>query len=453
VAIDSRSSNHLGQRRTPEVHLPELDSLRGLAALGVTLTHYTPATPLTAAGVSYLYEAFSFFSIANLAVAFFFGLSAFLLTLTALRQLERGAFQVRRFYLTRVLRIVPLYALVVLATLGPIAQWVLITTSNPSLAGAVMETRAYSLRNIWVLFTFVFNLKGWMNDLLIDTGPHQFTPNRFMNELGHLWTLSVEMQMYLVFPLVLTMLIAVAKRWPERAFPYVMLACTLGITTRVLFLVTIPLPPVGTPSAALYFSSIAYLDTFLLGAGAGYLYWRSARHRVALFLFLQRPGTGWLLIGIGAVIGWWWQRFLWEEPSTIVNIVIYTILGLWVAAVLLWVTIHTGREVTAFLRAPWLRTIGTLSYGIYLWHLGMMLVVAPFDIWLLGGPHGPTGWPRLIGVPLMLLVYLVATIGLSAVTYRFVELPCNRLRTRLFVAGERPTALRDASRKTTSTRA
>src|SRR5258708_104866 len=94
--------------------LPELDGLRCLAALSVAVVHFTPVTAPANSLPMVLRNYGQQFSIANLSVAFFYGLSAFLLTYIELKRRQAGrSMNVRRFYLRRTLRIWPLYFFII----------------------------------------------------------------------------------------------------------------------------------------------------------------------------------------------------------------------------------------------------------------------------------------------------------------------------------------------------
>src|SRR6185503_4907207 len=89
--------------------LPELDGMRGIAALLVIWGHYqaTPFNPTFSITKSALD-----LSLPNIAVAVFYSLSAFLLSFLAVREFDsKGRFFIVRFFLRRILRIWPLYFL------------------------------------------------------------------------------------------------------------------------------------------------------------------------------------------------------------------------------------------------------------------------------------------------------------------------------------------------------
>jgi len=62
-----------------------------------------------------------------------------------------------------------------------------------------------------------------------------------------------------------------------------------------------------------------------------------------------------------------------------VAITLYSVFGLLIAISLLWLAINRGSRLGAFLQMPLLQAFGTLSYGIYMWHLPAKFVLYGFD--------------------------------------------------------------------------
>ncbi len=173
----------------------ELDGLRGLAALSVVIVHFNPA-PITpsANSVSGVVQILNRLSLANLGVVFFFGLSAFLLTYLGLREFDRtGSFDVKRFYLRRCLRIWPLYFVTLAVDFFIASPW---SPLGPTSAASPSQwdwLKAHS----WMFLGFLSN---WSLAFHHVAGyADQSTP-----PLAIMWSIAVEEQFYLFFPLLLS---------------------------------------------------------------------------------------------------------------------------------------------------------------------------------------------------------------------------------------------------------
>ncbi len=151
---------------TERTYLPQLDSLRVFAVLGVLVLHYLNPPDLP--------WIFRFLDWGHLGVRLFFVLSGFLITGILLdcrdyadRMPNTSLFYIRQFYIRRFLRIFPIYYLVLAIVLA--------FNVSPS-------------REIWPwLVTYTSNIYIWLNQTWI-------------GRVGHFWTLAVEEQFYLFWP-------------------------------------------------------------------------------------------------------------------------------------------------------------------------------------------------------------------------------------------------------------
>ncbi len=385
------------------------------------MAHYTPATPISEnATTPYLFNAVHTFSLANIGVLFFFGLSSFLLTWLAEEKFKaNGCFDWWQFLTHRFFRIVPLYVAVISVSL-------LVIRDNgwwPNFQANEIATRRYSIEHMWLYLAFVYN---WVGAFI---GFNGFKPHDF-NEFGHLWTLSVEVQFYLLFAVLFTAL----RASPGKIQKFLFMTVFSGVLARIAFVAVMSLGSANQPAGLLYFYSLSYLEVFALSAGAGIIFARRGDHG-ALMKWLSRPGAG---LAIGAsllLIGWVWKFYLWIPPPSStrfevlgfygIAIALYSAVGFVVAVSLLWLATNRERAVGRFLRLPLLQALGTLSYGIYMWHLPSKFLLYGFDRRILSGLAGDR---RVAGVVLMFGVYLAFTVALAAITYVTIELPSNRIR-------------------------
>jgi peptidoglycan/LPS O-acetylase OafA/YrhL len=166
----------------------DIEGLRALAVLAVVLFH---------AGLPPFRGGF-------LGVDIFFVISGFLITGVIARELRAGAFSIAAFYQRRVARIVPALLAMELAVLAA-AMVLLLPTEIVALRGPAVTAAL-----------FVSNLLFWRSD------PY-FAPPAETQPLLHTWSLGVEEQFYLLYPLALL----VAFRFAPRRLPLLVLVLSL----------------------------------------------------------------------------------------------------------------------------------------------------------------------------------------------------------------------------------
>lgn len=168
-----------------KVFFPNLEGLRFFAFFVVFVNHATSSLGYYNNSSSYAFSIVHFLQNGPLGVSFFFVLSGFLITYLLLKEKElSGKINIRNFYLRRVLRIWPLYFLVVAMCLfvfpmleNRLPQWFTLDVSIDEI-------------NKWLYLTF--------------TGNFDYIYNGINNVLiGILWSISVEEQFYLVWPLII----------------------------------------------------------------------------------------------------------------------------------------------------------------------------------------------------------------------------------------------------------
>lgn len=379
--------------------IPELDGLRAIAALVVVLAHHDPA-PYEPAGWS-AYGVLTGIRLivpGALGVVFFFTLSAFLLTYLGRREWQRtGGFDLRSFYVRRALRIWPLYGVSVLAGL-------LLARQN-----------TWLWDHLWLWALFISNwslvLSGWAGHV-----------NRAPVSFDVLWSIAVEEQFYLLFPLLL-----VAALASRRAALAVVVGLFVGCA--VLRWASLRAPYVlgaWDPAMAwnqMYYATVTYVDTFAAGAVAGWLVAGSDGRWARV---LSRRGIGWLVALAALSVGLAWRSQPWY-PDELFRSVVLTWTGLVFATVLLWVTANGRARLSAVLRSRPLRVLGALSYGIYVWHPFSDALTRP---WLTS-----LSLPTDLKLVVMLAVYVGVTVALAGLSYVLVERPCLRLKDRLVRPG------------------
>src|ERR1700722_11498530 len=359
-------------------YLPGLDGLRALAVLAVVAYHL---------GLSWVPGGL-------LGVGVFFTLSGYLITDLLLGQhAQTGSLQLTDFWLRRARRLLP--ALFVM--LAVVVAWVALLDRSQlaGLRGAVAAAATY--------------VSNWY---LIAEHTSYFARFGPPSPLGHLWSLAVEEQFYLIWPFVLLVLLFLAR--PRRHAGARAAGGTGSGRRYVLAVVTLLLAAASAVAmAALYHPGYdptrVYDGTdtrafaLLLGAALAFVWpTRQPRREVGAVSRWCLDGVGLLgLLVIGALI---WRT---TEYSAFLYRGGLVVLSLATVLVLAAVAAPAGR-LGAVLGAAPLRWIGVRSYGIYLWHFPIIALTTPAD------GHDPA--PRAA-------LQVAATIAVAALSWHFVEEP------------------------------
>jgi peptidoglycan/LPS O-acetylase OafA/YrhL len=313
-------------------HVPALDGLRGVAVLLVLSFHLAHLDGATGGPARALLGATRF---GWSGVDLFFVLSGFLIT-GILLDAKGAPGYFRAFYLRRVLRIFPLYY-AYLAVLF----WVVPRVAPP---GAV-DVRPGSQAWLW---TYLSNV------LFAREGGFHASPYA-----GHLWSLAVEEQFYLAWPLVVWVL---PRRWLAAAAVALVagaFALRLGIH-RTTFNATAAY--VLTPARADALAAGALVAVGVRTPGA------AAR---------MRRAAPWALgASAAAVAAVWWHRgaFFGGDPTVQVWGLGPLALG-FAAVVVLALPLAGTSRLGGLLSTPWLRAAGRYSYGLYVLHYPIFLAL------------------------------------------------------------------------------
>lgn len=351
-------------------HRPALDGVRALAIVPVVLFHttFTHRVPGGSSGVD-----------------LFFVLSGFLITTILLEEADRhGRIDVVAFYARRALRLGPaMLALLLFAWVAALAGW-----------GAAMTPRVMGRFTVYVL-TYTAN---WV--LAYQTMP-------WPPMLGHLWSLAVEEQFYLVWPWMLLLL----------------LRARLGML-HLLALLLVAIAAIAL-WRAIHWHVHHDLYRVIYGTDmrAGGLLFGAA---VAVFRRLgwsMTPPLALALAAAGTVTCTWSFLF-------VTTMKVYPLLGglqlVEFGGGLLVLALSTGEcgPVRRLFEAPALLWIGQRSYGLYLWHLPALYLVSQ----------------ALPTMPVLASVVGVAVaLPVTELSYRLVEQPALRLKARF--AARRGTAV------------
>ncbi|MCG8415143.1 MAG: acyltransferase, partial [Pseudomonadales bacterium] len=340
-------------------HIAGLDGLRGIAILSVLVYHlffyfFADYLPLVAGGF--------------LGVDLFFVLSGFLITYLSLQEFEtRQSLHIGKFYLRRVLRLIP-----------ALAVFLLVMVIVFAITGELQGSGRF-------FFSVLFYFHNWMVYFTLQT-PEVF---------GHLWSLSIEEQFYIFWPFVL---LVILRLLPSKVTMIVLLLIVCGVAFLRFKLWE------GVDSwLQLYLRTDMRIDGFCAGALTAFL-WRYQR----IDLLVSAP-----LVRLAALLGYLLMIYLFDASQGFYYQ--YGALMLNGLAVL-WIMTCFQQESAqqSWLEWRWLRYLGTRSYGMYLWHFPVFLY---FSQWL-------NGLPALFAAAIALFMTLLVT----EVSFRFVEMPFNRIR-------------------------
>ena len=362
-----RPSGLMGQQ-------PALDGLRALAVVAVIAYHYHLADPIVPAGF--------------LGVEVFFVVSGFLITsLLVEEHRRRGGIDLKQFWLRRARRLLPALLLMLLVVCAYAAV-------------AVPDARFRLRSDVPAALAYVSN---WWQ---IASGQSYFQELGRPPLLRHLWSLAVEEQWYLVWPVVMALGLRWARDRPWRLFGPVM---ALAVLSEIAMVVQFD----RDDASAVYLGTHTRAAGILIGAALA-MVWRPWRYPRAS----RRALPGLDLIGAGAltllVISLFaFDRFGYLSFAGGLGPVLYRggfpVVSL-LTAVVIAVSVHPGaRIMRAGLSMRWLTWVGVRSYGLYLWHWPIFMVLRPEDL--------ARPWYVLLAVRLGL------TLGISELSYHFVEKP------------------------------
>jgi peptidoglycan/LPS O-acetylase OafA/YrhL len=341
---------------TGAAHAPALDGVRAIA-IGFVLWHHAVDHPWL--------RAHTRVTLGTIGVRLFFVLSGLLITRNLLvsrfedrAPLGRG---LKAFYLRRTLRIFPLYYAMLL---------VLALTSG-------------AFREVWPWYVaYLQNIK------MAATGHFLIA--------SHFWTLAIEEQFYLAWPLVLFTL-------PRRAIgPVLAVVAALAVVWRATGQWALGL---GELSIALF--TPAAFDSLALGALGAWLLHEGRRPRNATLALVAAAGLAVVAVTFVA-------------PSSFA--IVFGDSGVSLAAFALVVAVaeDAPAPLAASLAVRPLVGIGRISYGVYVYH--------PFVMALVGAAAAPL---TRLGGALVVVGELTATLAVAALSWRLYEKPINDLKNRL----------------------
>jgi peptidoglycan/LPS O-acetylase OafA/YrhL len=346
-------------------HKPALDGLRAVAVLSVMAYHF---------GATWAPGGF-------LGVDMFFVLSGYLITSLLVVEWDRtSTLDFLGFWARRARRLLPALFLV----LGAIAIWAAVVAHRDQLDSIRWDS-------LWTLFYGA----NWH---FIASGQSYFDLFNEPSPLRHAWSLAIEEQFYLVWPLVAFVCLQLARgrRWLLGA------TCVVGIAGATLLMAQ--LYDRADPSRS-YYGTDTRAGQLLVGAllALALLRWSPRTRAGAISLqalgLLGAAFVVWAFVDFGDTESWLYRGgFLLFAIAT---------------AAVVAAVIHPSRSpVHALLSVRPVRWVGEISYGLYLWHWPVVVAVT-------GARTGLSGWT-------LSAARLGLTFGAAALSFYLLELPIRR---------------------------
>ena len=335
---------------------PEIDGLRAIAVISVIFYH---------AQITFFSQ--KIFVGGFIGVDIFFVISGYLITSIILKELViKGSFSFKNFYERRARRILPVLLFVILASL-PFA-W------------------NYLLPSIFIDFskTILFSL-GFSSNFYFNYSASDYFASHPYKPFLHTWSLSIEEQFYIIFPLIL---IIIFKYFKKYLFAFLL----IGFFTSLL---------IADWASIKYSSKAFYLivtRAWELIAGSILAYFQiikgyRAKNR---FLNLSMPSIGILLIFLSIFF------FKDEVPHPS----FYTLLPIFGVCLVIWFS-NKDELITKILSSKFFVGIGLISYSLYLWHYPIFV------------------FNDIIKTDYNLFILIIIISILSIFSYFYIELPAR----------------------------
>jgi peptidoglycan/LPS O-acetylase OafA/YrhL len=353
------------------IYRREIDGLRALAIVPVIIFHFFPSElPLGYLGVD-----------------LFFVISGYLITCILINELDTETFTFSGFYARRVRRILPAALLVLIAT----SLFALVILSSPDLLRYVTSLIS--------TLTFTANIYFWR------TGGY-FSTNDELKPLLHMWSLGVEEQFYLLFPILLFVLFKLIK-----LHQYRLLAISFFLASS--FILNIYILSIGGANPA-FFLLPTRIWQFAIGAFIAL----ASRQMLEKKLCDKKV----MLLGIFLICANYFFIIPTLPSATLMSIGI---------GLLLWHRVPYDTVVGRLLTIKPVVFLGLISFSLYLWHWPILVFLRYIYI-------QP---PPLIA----LITGIVLTLFLSYLSWKFIEVPFRKTKSKksllLFIVGSYLTLL------------
>ncbi|MDW4582218.1 acyltransferase family protein [Staphylococcus saprophyticus] len=362
----NRNSNNRNQTNRHTRYMPGLDGLRAIAVIGIIIYHLNK---------QWLSGGF-------LGVDTFFVISGYLITSLLLFEYEStGVINLKQFWLRRIKRLIPA---------------VLVLVVTVTLATLIFKPeQIISIKHD--AFAAIFYVSNWW---YIATDVNYFEQFAFM-PLKHLWSLAIEEQFYIVFPIVLIALLLKIKKYRN-------VTLIFWIISLISLLLMVWIPQPHMQHSRVYFGTDTRLQTMLLGVILAFIW--------PPFKLKQNPNPSlrFIIDSIGA-IGILILLLLFikvdDNSDWIYNGGFYLISGITLFVIIS--VVHPSGYFAKLIGNPFFVYIGKRSYSLYLWHFPVISFLHSYYV------EGQ--------VPLYVYALdILLTIFFAEISYRFIETPFRK---------------------------
>jgi peptidoglycan/LPS O-acetylase OafA/YrhL len=347
-------------------HIPAIDGLRAVAVAAVVFYHL---------GFAWIPGGF-------LGVDLFFVISGYVITRLLLDSIERsGGLDLRGFYKARARRLLPPMIFMIVVTGFYISIW------------AQDSVKRF-------LTDVPFAISGTINWWLVANEQDYFEAIGRPPLLQHTWSLAVESQFYLIWPVILLL---VLKRFGKKVIPFAALLIAL-ISASVLFYVSLQLDA-SSDVSHVYFGTDTHSVGLFLGSALA-VSWIPQNFKVEVSARAQNFID---FIGVFGFIGILATFLLIDESSPTAYKVAFPLAAIFGVAIITSI-VHPASRFAPILQNRVLLWIGERSYAIYLWHWVVFQISRP-SVDLVG-----EDWA-------LITVRILIVLALADISLKLVELP------------------------------
>ncbi len=349
-------------------HISSIDGLRAIAVTAVVLYHL---------GISWIPGGF-------LGVDLFFVISGYVITRLILDSINQSsALDLRAFYAARLRRIYPGFLFMVISTIIFIGVWA------PEAIKRFLSDLPYAL-------------SGTLNWALVARHQDYFETIGRAPLLQHTWSLAVELQFYLIWPIIL---LTVLKYFGKKNIARIALIIAI-ISGTALFLVSLQLDQANSAQVShIYFGTDTHSLGLFLGSALA-VSWIPQNLSANITRRAQDVIDGIGVVGLLGLI----STFLFiDESNASLYRIAFPLAGVFGCLVIISL-VHPASRFAPIISSPPFRWIGQRSYGIYIWHWVIFQVTRPsVDL------SGQT-WALYLARVLLVL-------ALADISLRWVEIP------------------------------